>query len=260
MIFLSHNYQDKAIVEPIAIALSKVFGVENVFYDSWSMQPGEGIIDKMNQGLENCKYFFFLVSKNSLAINMVKLVWQNALYKSTHNQARLIPVKLDDCLMPAILLQTLYVDIFGKGLEFGIRQMIDVINNKNTFQAEYQTYENIRGYIKQVSNDEFELEIKAETFMEPLSKYIVLVKNTQNEISINVKGEILMPTGQTFMPNLNVDGIDCNGFYYYFSRATVPNYPIRISIKKISAVPINFVGIYKTIGEDKVRLIPLIIN
>lgn len=50
MIFLSHNYKDKPIVEPIAITLSTVYGMNNVFYDSWSMQPGEGIIDKMNEG------------------------------------------------------------------------------------------------------------------------------------------------------------------------------------------------------------------
>ena len=81
--------------------------MEKVFYDSWSMQPGEGIIDRMNHGLEECKFFFFFVSKNSLVSNMVKLEWQNALYKETQNKVKLIPVKLDDCLMPAILTQTL---------------------------------------------------------------------------------------------------------------------------------------------------------
>lgn len=87
----------------------------------------------MNQGLEECKYFFFFVSKNSLASNMVKLEWQNALYKATKNQAKLIPIKLDDCLMPDILIQTLYIDIYGKGLDYGLSQIIDVINNKITW-------------------------------------------------------------------------------------------------------------------------------
>jgi len=86
MIFLSHNFNDKPIVEPIAIKLATVFGMDNVFYDRWSMQPGEGIIDKMNEGLSQCKFFFFLFSKNSLASNMVKLEWQNALYKATQNK------------------------------------------------------------------------------------------------------------------------------------------------------------------------------
>ena len=163
MIFLSLNYKDKSIVEPIAVTLSKVFGINSVFYDSWSMQPGEGIIDKMNEGLEKCEYFFFFVSKNSLASNMVKLEWQNALYKATQNKVKLIPVKLDDCLMPAILLQTLYIDIYGKGLDYGLRQIVDVVNNKNTFSQGEQTYENVRGYVTFIHpNKEISLEIRAE--------------------------------------------------------------------------------------------------
>lgn len=151
-IFISHNYNDKAIIEPIAVKLASIYGRENIFYDSWSIQPGEGIIDKMNEGLFECDFFFFFVSKNSLQSNMVKLEWQNALFKATKNTVKLIPVKLDDCLMPAILLQNLYIDIYGKGLEFGFRQIVDVINNQNTFQEQFQTYENVRGKISEIDN------------------------------------------------------------------------------------------------------------
>lgn len=52
MIFLSHNSKDKTIVEPFANRLAEVFGMNNVFYDSWSIQPGDGIIDKMEEGLK----------------------------------------------------------------------------------------------------------------------------------------------------------------------------------------------------------------
>ena len=54
MIFISHTNTDKPLVEPIAIKLSSVFGQENVFYDSWSIQPGDGIINEMNEGLSKC--------------------------------------------------------------------------------------------------------------------------------------------------------------------------------------------------------------
>ena len=72
-IFISHNYNDKQIIEPIAIKLGTIYGRENVFYDSWSIQPGDGIIDRMNSGLFECDFFFFFVSKNSLQSEMVKL-------------------------------------------------------------------------------------------------------------------------------------------------------------------------------------------
>jgi hypothetical protein len=61
-------------VEPIALRLRDIFGQENVFYDSWAIQPGDGIIDKMNNGLTQCKLFFFFVSNNSLNSEMVKSV------------------------------------------------------------------------------------------------------------------------------------------------------------------------------------------
>lgn len=41
MIFLSHNKQDKIIVRQIAETFEKVFGREKVFYDEWSIQPGD---------------------------------------------------------------------------------------------------------------------------------------------------------------------------------------------------------------------------
>jgi len=261
MIFLSHNYQDKPIVEPIAISLSKVFGANNVFYDSWSMQPGEGIIDKMNEGLEEFKYFFFFVSKNSLASNMVKLEWQNALYRATNNEVKLIPVKLDDCLMPAILLQTLYIDIYGKGLDYGLRQIIDVINNNKVFDSGFQTYENVRGYIKEiVPQRELLIEVRAETYVEPMSKYIILLQNSKSDVEVKVPSEILNPTGDNFMENMDVGAIKCNGFYFYVSRATIPQYPIRFTVKSVQGTNLNFVGIYRAVGENTIRLIPISFN
>ena len=58
MIFLSHNHLDKPVVEQVALELSQRYGQQNVFYDSWSIQPGQGIIDKMEEGLSKCKFFF----------------------------------------------------------------------------------------------------------------------------------------------------------------------------------------------------------
>lgn len=259
MIFLSHNYKDKGIVEPIAVNLSTVFGMDKVFYDSWSIQPGEGIIDRMNQGLEECKYFFFFVPKNSLASNMVKLEWQNALYKATKNQAKLIPIKLDDCLMPDILIQTLYIDIYGKGLDYGLSQIIDVINNKITFTEGVQTYENLRGYHSEIKKGKhIELEIRAETYLEPLSKYILLFENNESEVKITLP-ELLNPTGKTFIENVNVrDDYTCNGFYYYINRATVPNFPIRFTVKSTSENPLKFVGVMRAVGENLIHPIPVI--
>ena len=261
MIFLSHNIKDKQIVEPIAIKLATVFGINNIFYDSWSIQPGEGIIDKMNQGLEHCEFFFFFVSKSSLGSNMVKLEWQNALYKATQNKIKLVPVKLDDCLMPNILIQTVYIDIFGKGLEFGLRQIVDIINNVNTFHSGVQTYENVRGYVmKESTESELHIQIRAEMYVEPVSKYILLFENTESEIKVNTISQINMQR-QQFLTNVDVaDDYKCNGIYFRLADSTVPNFPIKFNVKKMTDAPIKFSGIMRAVGENKVRAIPIIIE
>ncbi|WP_338378815.1 toll/interleukin-1 receptor domain-containing protein [uncultured Flavobacterium sp.] len=261
MIFLSHNFKDKPIVEPIAIKLATIFGMNKVFYDSWSMQPGEGIIDKMNDGLTQSKFFFFFVSKNSLASNMVKLEWQNALYKATQNKIKLIPIKLDDCLMPDILIQTLYIDIYGKGMEFGLRQIVDIIKNNNTFNGGVQTYENVRGYILRSSTEsEIHIHIRAEMYVEPMSKYTLLFENSENEISINTVDQMHMQR-QQFVTNVDVsDDYKCNGIYFRLADPTVPHFPIKFIVKKNTVTPIRFKGIMRVVSSDRMRAIPIIIE
>ena len=51
MIFLSYSHKDKAIVMPMAEAFRKAFGENKVFFDQWSIQPGDSLIDKMSEGL-----------------------------------------------------------------------------------------------------------------------------------------------------------------------------------------------------------------
>jgi hypothetical protein len=75
----------------------------------------------MNKGLGDCELFLFSVSKNSLQSEMVKLEWQNAVIKATQGKTKIILVKIDDCMMPLILMQSLYINLFVKGLEVALR-------------------------------------------------------------------------------------------------------------------------------------------
>lgn len=256
MIFLSHNHKDKQIIEQFALVLSNVFGQEKIFYDRWSIQPGQGIIDKINEGLSNCQFFFFFVSKNSLNSNMVKLEWQNALFKATKNQCKLIPVKLDDCLMPDILVQSLYIDVFGQGPDIAIRQIIDVINGKNIFRQEHQTYENLRAYIKS-ENEITVIEIRAETYMEPISRFIILADNEEAELNMICIGEGMIMSG--FQKDLTLDnGLKANGFLISLTRATTPGFPTRIKITPNAKFKLNLRGVMKAVSSEMYRLIPLI--
>ena len=259
MIFLSLDTSDKAVVEPIAIKLSAVFGNERVFYDGWTGQPCEGITGKNDHILTKCEFFFFFVSKNSLNSDLIKLEWQNAIYAATNNNAHIIPVKLDDCLMPAILLQTLYIDMFGTGVDYGLRQMIDVINKKNTLKLVEQTYENVRGYkiLSKSINNELFLEVRAETYVEPISKYIVLLNHDEHEIDGKCTNNVLIQ--QVFVKDVEVgENYKSNGIFFDLVRPIAPGFPIKFLIKSLTGTPLRFNGIMRSLSENKIRHIPII--
>jgi len=259
MIFLSLHTQDKSTVEPIAIKLSAVYGNDKVFYDGWTVQPCEGIVGKMDQVLEKCIFFFFFVSKNSLDSDLLKMEWQKAIYKATNNQAQLIPVKLDDCFMPALFLQTLYIDIFGSGMEYGLRQMVDVVNKKNPLKSTEQTYENVRGYkiLSKSINNELYLEVRAETYVEPMSKYIVLLQHNEDEIDGKCINNVLIQ--QVFVKDVEVgENYKSNGIFFDIVRPTTPGFPIKFSIKSKTGTPLRFNGIMRQLSENKIRHIPII--
>lgn len=256
MIFISYTHKDKQIVDTIAQRLSSVFGQENIFYDSWSIQPGDGIIDKMDEGLRNCKFFFFFVSKNSLMSKMVKLEWQNAIIKATKGDARIIPVKLDDCMMPDILLQTLYIDIFGQGLENAIRQMIDVIQGRSTYRIGTQIYQNVRGYITE-GTKELTIEFRAETYLEPISRYLILIGNNEEEIEVKCESDGHFNGG--FDKDLQFNtGLKTNAFFVGVERGTTPGFPFIVKLIQKTDHPIKLNGLMRAVKQNEFQMIPMI--
>lgn len=257
MIFVSHTKKDKSIVEPIAIKLASVFGKDKVFYDSWSIQPGEGIIDKTNKGLKDCKFFFFFVSKNSLQSKMVELEWQNAILKTTRQQIKLIPVKLDDCLMPDVLLQTLYIDYFGQGPENAIRQMIDVAQGTNTFRSgQVQKFQNVRAYVSQ-KGKVIIIECRAEVYMEPHSNYLILVDNEEDDLSWGLVGESMFLGG--FIKEITLDnGKKFAAVSMSRSTATSPGFPFIVELKPRTDAQINVKGVMIAILRNQYGMIPIV--
>lgn len=255
MIFLSHNHKDKELVGTIAKTLSEVFGQDQIFYDDWSIKPGDGIIDKMNEGLKNCRFFFFFVSKNSLNSEMVKLEWQNALLKATKNQVTLIPVKIDDCLMPDVILQTKYIDIFGQGLENGVRQIVDVINGTNSIPSGARTYENVRGYLKK-ENKDIIIEFRAESYLEPQSKYLILLDNQEKEFSQTCLSDGMTMGG--FNRDLEINGVKTNGTMVSVSRGTSPGFPVIVKLSPNGDKEVKLKGLMRAVKQNEYKLIPVI--
>ena len=188
-IFISHNSKDKNLVEPLAIKLAEIYGMDRVFYDSWSIQPGESIIGKMNEGLEQSMFFFYFVSKNSLASNMVNLEWQSALMKSANKNCRFIAIKLDDCNIPQIITQNKYLDLCNYGIDVVLSQMIQIIQGKEVGGELVDSFSNVICEINVVSKKEIDFSFKALHFQEPISRYMLLFRNKPEDIDVGVMSD-----------------------------------------------------------------------
>ena len=187
-IFLSHNHKDKPLVEAVALRLADIFGQDEVFYDSWSIRPGDDIIDKMNSGIEAPEFVFFFVSSNSLSSGMVKLEWQNALYAATKGKTRLIPVRVDGSEMPAILKQKMFIDMHTTGLEAAIAEIISVTQENTSFTPQHQGFSNLMYSANTLMDGTLEITINASHMMEPNPNFAFPIMNEKDDVSWWIKG------------------------------------------------------------------------
>ncbi len=260
MIFLSHNYKDKPVVEQVAIKLKEIYGQDNIFYDSWSIQPGDGIIDKMNEGLTNCKFFFFFVSANSLNSKMVQLEWKNALFKAAQNEIKFIPIRMDQSQMPTLLTQSLYIDLFSNGLDVCIRQIVDVVDGTNTFRKSENKFSNLAAY-KYWENGKLIIECHALYYLEPITEFAYLTTNNLTEINteclshkgFHMNGSAINPFNQKA-----TDGLILNSISKSVPSGTVPGLPFVVKFSPRTSIPIDINIVLHRVGAqhfEPVRII-----
>lgn len=257
-IFLSHNHKDKPLVEAIALKLADIFGQEQVFYDSWSIKPGDGIIDQMNKGLEAPEYVFFFVSANSLESGMVKLEWQNALYAASKGKTRIVPVRVDGSEMPAVLRQTLFIDMHTVGLEVAIAQIVAVTQGSASFTPQHQGFSNL-SYVQTNGGDgSVEIVIRASHLMEPNPNFAFVTMNNDGEIKRTLGNEqphvggfnkdaVTLPTGQL------VNAIAMRPL----GGALTPAHPIRVKFEKTGSTSIAILGVFHQKSEAEWVPVPI---
>lgn len=255
-IFLSHNHADKPVVEPVAIRLRDIFGQDQVFYDAWSIKPGDGIISKMNEGLEAPEFVFFFVSASSLKSDMVRLEWQNALYSASKGKSRIIPIRVDGTQMPPILMQTLYIDMYTNGLEAAIVQIVNVAQGNASFTPQHQGFSNLTFGAELQDNGAIDIIIRASHFMEPKVSFMLLIGNTQDEVHGSVPGapgfHSDFITGVNFGSGRTHNAICLSPM----NAALTPAFPVRMNLARRGTAPIDFRGVLHQVGEDEWRAIP----
>lgn len=185
-IFLSHAHEDKELVGTIAEELRKVYGEDRIFYDSWSMKPGDNLIKGIAKGLEECEYFFLFMSGGSINKPMVRLEWHEALLDSLAEKSNFIPVRIDDISPPTLLTSTLYIDMYNRGLPQTIEDIKQIVEQKGLYDSKkIKKFSNL-GVSITVHTDKLEAKIYAKRLVENETKFAFWSSGDQRFTSLNI--------------------------------------------------------------------------
>lgn len=244
-IFISYNHNDKEIIDTIARRLEIEFGRSNIFYDSWSIRPGDSIIGKMNSGLTDFNNFFFFMSKNSIASKMVTLEWQTALNNAINNDLNFIGIKLDECDIPPILSDKLYIDLYNEGIDSAIQKMRAIIKDESTYTP-LENFKNLYAEIEQYDNYRFKVTIVAKRFVEHGITIAIGTDIDFDNLKIQHSEGIVISNRTIVTMQKTNEEFKCSTFT--LQRALKPGYPFWAEV--IAEKPINKVSIFKEIERE----------
>ncbi len=118
-VFISYSSKDKSFVEKLSKEL-----VENrigVWLDKWEMKPGDSLIDKIQNGIDDSSYLLVVLSKHYIESEWCKKEQNVGLTKEINNkEVVVIPILLENCKVPLFLQEKVYADFredFDSGFE-----------------------------------------------------------------------------------------------------------------------------------------------
>ena len=153
--------------------------------------------------------------------------------------------------MPTLLTQTLYLDVYQNGFDVVLRQMIDVINGVNTYRSSAEIYENIKVKVK-INEKEAEILFYAETYMEPISRYGIILANEEDDITWKCETDPMTLSGFN-KAAVHVGSISYNVLAVTVQRATAPGFPVKIKVT--SKTKMRFIGVMRAYNENGYKAI-----
>ena len=100
--FISHNKANKEHARLLAISL--VEQGENVWFDEWSIKPGESLTGGIEEGLANADIFVLIWSKEAASSNWVGTEVRAYIRRRVDNSSlRIVPVMVDNTKLPVLV-------------------------------------------------------------------------------------------------------------------------------------------------------------
>jgi hypothetical protein len=130
-IFFSHSSDDNSIVTRIADFM-KELGIP-IWYDESDIGWGDSFVDEVNQGLDLSSNLVVFLSNAAVSSPWVKREINAGLIKQLSDRnARVLPVKLEDCPVPALLREIEWVSLTKTHCyREGLSKMVSVLAPEN---------------------------------------------------------------------------------------------------------------------------------
>ena len=101
-IFISHNKKQKSQARLLAMALAE--HGESVWFDEWTIRPGESLTGGIEEGLSRSSVFVLLWSKDAAASNWVDTELRAYIRRRVDDKKlRIIPIMMDDTPLPTLV-------------------------------------------------------------------------------------------------------------------------------------------------------------
>ncbi len=121
-VFISYSTKDSKFVTELSAELIK--NRINIWLDKWEMQPGDSLIDKIQDGLTDSSFLLVVLSENSVQSEWCKKELSSGLMREIkEKKVVVIPILLDDCDVPVFLQEKVYADFRDK-FETGFQELI----------------------------------------------------------------------------------------------------------------------------------------
>lgn len=109
-VFISYAYEDRNYADLISNKLREAG--HNVWYDAWTLNVGDNIVEKINDGLKDIDAFIVIISKHSLGSNWVSKEYSLIAFSEIHSKKRrIIPILIDQSTIPQYLDNDGYIDL-----------------------------------------------------------------------------------------------------------------------------------------------------
>lgn len=124
-VFISYAHIDAVFVNMLAAHLVK--NNANVWVDTWELNVGDSIINKVQEAIEGSDALLIVLSKSSVKSEWCKKELSAGLMRELdEKKVVVLPVLLEDCDIPMLLREKMYAD-FRNDFNFGLQKTLDAI-------------------------------------------------------------------------------------------------------------------------------------